>query len=170
MNKAPRLHIRHAEPGDLPAVLKILNHYILHDHCTFDTEPWSVEQKQPWFVSCSPGSPYQLLVAILEGKVAAYAHSSRWRPKNAYDITVETTVYVSPAAQGQGIGMALMERLLSELGGQGLRSAVAGVTQPNPASDHLHLKLGFKKVGTFEQVGYKFGNFHDVTWYRRRLD
>lgn len=169
MSKTRHLRIRHAEPGDLDGILEILNHYILTDHCTFDTEPWSAEQKRPWFESCAPDTPYQLWVATLHDRIAGYAHSSRWRPKNAYDITVETTVYVSHEHQGGGIGLALMERLLTELNGFGLRSAVAGVTQPNPASDELHRKMGFEKVGTFEQVGYKFGNYHDVTWYRKAL-
>lgn len=168
MTGKPR--IRHAGPGDLPGILEILNHYILNDHCTFDTEPWTVAEKAQWFESCAADSPYQLLVATLDGRIAGYAHSSRWRPKNAYDITVETTVYVAWDSQGRGIGRALMQNLLEGLSGYGLRSAVAGVTQPNPASDHLHTSLGFTKVGTFEQVGYKFGNYHDVTWYRRRLD
>lgn len=170
MSASAEVQIRHAQAGDLPGILEILNYYIVNDHCTFDTRPWSIEQKLPWFESCAPDNPYQLWVAVSDGRIHGYAHSSRWRPKHAYDITVETTVYVSPNSQGRGLGKALMERLLSELSGRGLRSAVAGVTQPNPGSDHLHESLGFKKVGTFEQVGYKFGSYHDVTWFRRRID
>ena len=163
------LVIEPARQDDLPAILGILNHYIEHDHCTFDTRPWSVEQKQSWFDGFSDDGPYRLLVARQGDLLLGYVHSNRWRPKNAYDITVETTVYVAPEAGGQGIGYRLMESLFRKIDGQGLHSAVAGVTQPNPASDALHLKLGFERVGTFKEVGYKFGHFHDVTWYRKPL-
>ncbi|MDX1460107.1 MAG: GNAT family N-acetyltransferase [Xanthomonadales bacterium] len=161
--------IEHARDGDLPAILGILNHYIQNDHCTFDTEPWSVAQKQAWFDAHDSAGPYQLLVAREGSEVLAYVHSDRWRPKKAYNVTVETTVYVAPFAHGRGLGQRLMETLFESIHGNGLHSAVAGVTQPNAASDALHLKLGFEKVGTFREVGYKFGQFHDVTWYRKAL-
>jgi phosphinothricin acetyltransferase len=34
---------------------------------------------------------------------------------------------------------------------------IAGIAQPNAASVALHEKIGFKKVGEFEEVGLKFG-------------
>jgi len=161
--------VNNAQLSDLPAILDILNHYIATDHCTFDTEPWSVSQKQAWFDSHDTSGPYQLLVARDGEQLLGYAHSGRWRPKKAYDITVETTVYVHHQAHGRGIGSALMQALFERIAGLGLHSAVAGVTQPNAGSDALHLKLGFERVGTFREVGYKFGQFHDVTWYRKSL-
>ena len=76
--------IENAAPGDLPAILRILNHYVREDHCTFDTDPWTPAQKQDWFDGFAPTGPHQLLVARGEGRISGYAHSAAWRPKRAY--------------------------------------------------------------------------------------
>ena len=158
-----------AGSGDLPGILDILNHHILTHHCVFDTEPWSLKQKEAWFDAFATDGPYRLLVARAGHDILGYAHSSRWRPKSAYDVTAETTVYVSTDYQSGGIGRALMQKLLHGLPGTGLHSAVAGIAQPGPASNRLHESLGFKKIGTYRQVGYKFKRFWDVRWYQKSL-
>lgn len=162
--------IHHAEPGDLPGILAILNHYIRTHHCTFDTERWSVEEKQEWFDAFTPEGPWRLLTARMDDKLIGYAHSTRWRPKAAYDVTVETTVYVSPDHRSKGVGEALMKRLLADLAETDIHSAVAGIAQPNPASNRLHERLGFREVGTYREVGFKFDRYWDVTWYQKIID
>lgn len=137
------------------------------DHCTFDTEPWSVKQKQAWFDAFQADNPYRLLVARAGSQLLGYAHSGAWRPKKAYQVTAETTVYLHPDAAGQGLGARLLRELLATLAAAGVERAVAGVAQPNPASDRLHAALGFARVGTFERVGHKFGRHWDVTWWQR---
>jgi len=69
--------IEHARRDDLPVILAILNHYVQTDHCIFDTEPWSVEQKLRWFEGFTTTGPYQLLVARDGDALLGYAHSSR---------------------------------------------------------------------------------------------
>jgi phosphinothricin acetyltransferase len=156
--------------GDLPDLLDILNHYVLHDHCTFDTEPWSCGDKQTWFDGFRTTGPYRLIVARRGDDVLGYAHSGQWRSKRAYDVTVETTVYLAPTATGQGLGARLLDGLLSSLRGSGALRAVAGIAQPNEASNHLHRKLGYREVGTFHRVGRKFGRDWNVTWFERDID
>jgi phosphinothricin acetyltransferase len=159
--------IHDAGSNDLPGVLDILNHYVVNNHCTFDTRPWSVEQKQDWFDQFSHEGRHRLLIAKSGELLLGYAHSSRWRPKDAYDITVETTVYIHPEQRSRGLGYRLLQRLLEELEGTGVHSAVAGIAQPNEASNRLHERLGYQKVGTFHRVGLKFDQYWDVTWYQR---
>ena len=124
MNASPLSTIEDARPGDLPAVLSILNHYISNDHCTFDTEPWSVAQKQAWFDAFQADNPYRLLVARADGQLLGYAHSGAWRPKKAYQVTAETTVYLHPDAAGQGLGARLLRELLATLAAAGVERAV----------------------------------------------
>jgi L-amino acid N-acyltransferase YncA len=50
---------------------------------------------------------HRLLVADAGGTVQGYAGSMRFRPKPAYETTVETTIYCSPEAAGKGIGSRL---------------------------------------------------------------
>ena len=159
-----------ARPGDLSSLLAILNHYVLHDHCTFDTEPWSPGDKQAWFDGFGTSGPYRLLVARKGERILGYAHSGQWRSKRAYDVTVETTVYLAPEATGQGLGARLLGGLLSSLRGSGALRAVAGVAQPNEASNRLHRSLGYGVVGTFHRVGRKFGRNWDVTWFERDIE
>ncbi len=159
-----------ARPDDLPGLLDILNHYVLNDHCTFDTEPWSRTGKQAWFDGFGPSGPYRLLVARRAGHLLGYAHSGQWRGKRAYDVTVETTVYLAPDATGQGLGLRLLGELLTSLRGTGALRAVAGIAQPNEASNRLHRALGYREVGTFHRVGRKFGRDWDVTWFERDIE
>lgn len=169
LSEAGPVTIEHAGPGDLPAILDILNHYVLNDHCTFDTDAWRPAQKRAWFDGFTTQGPYRLLVARAPTQLLGYAHSGQWRPKRAYDVTVETTVYVAPDALGQRIGSRLLERLLELLRGTGALRAVAGVAQPNEASNRLHEALGYRPVGTFHGVGHKFGRDWDVRWYERDI-
>mgnify|MGYP001823492298 CR=1 FL=1 len=163
-------HIEDAVAGDLPAILDILNHYVRSDHCTFDTEPWTPAQKADWFGQFRAAGPHRLLVARQDDRLTGYAHSAAWRPKRAYDVTVETTVYVAPGALGRGLGTALLGRLLELLRGSGALRAVAGIAQPNDASNRLHEVLGYRPVGTFHRVGRKFGRDWDVAWFERDIE
>ena len=47
--------------------------------------------------------------------------------------------------------------------------AYGGVALPNPASVTLHERLGFKLVGTFREVGFKFGKYWNVSWFEKDL-
>ena len=109
------------------------------------------------------------MVADRDGTVIGFCCSTPFKNRAAYDISVETTVYLSEAATGQGIGKRLYETLLDNLSGIGLHGAYAGVALPNDASVNLHESLGFRKVGTYEEVGWKFGKYWDVAWFELRL-
>jgi phosphinothricin acetyltransferase len=161
--------IRHGLPGDLGGILDILNHYILHTHHTFDTEPFSIDDKQDWMEQFSEDGPYQLLVAETGGQITAYAHSGPFKPKPGYRSSVETTVYVHPDHHGQGLGTQVYQTLLDRLPSTGLHRACGGIALPNPASIQLHETLGFVEVGTFHETGLKFGEYRDVAWYEKAL-
>jgi len=162
--------VEHARSGDLQGILDILNHYILGDHCTFDTKPWTVKQKQQWFDGFDPDGPYRLIVARHGANVLGYTSSTRWRPKKASEVTAETTVYVHPEHLGKGLGRQLLGHLLDHLAESGLHSVVAGVAQPNAVSNHLHELMGFEVIGTYREVGFKFERYWDVTWYQKRFN
>ena len=44
----------------------------------------------------------------------------------------------------------------------------ACVTSSNAGSIALHERMGFARVGEFPASGYKFGQWHGVTWLCRR--
>jgi L-amino acid N-acyltransferase YncA len=115
------------------------------------------------------GATHQFLVAEEGGGVVGYAYACRWAERAAYDWSVEVSVYIDAAHQGQGIGRALYAELFDRLAAQGFRIAVAGVTLPNPASIALHESMGFEPVGAFRDVGWKEGAWRDVDYWQRPL-
>ena len=135
---------------------------------TFDFDAPTVDW---WRGVLADNGPAQneLLVAVEDGEVLGYAKSGRFKERPGYDTTRETSAYVHEDHRGRGVGTALYRELLGRLDRSGLRTAVAGVTQPNPASDRLHAAFGFTEVGTFVDVGEKFGKPWSVRWYQRPL-
>ena len=163
------LSIRPARRDDLPRLTEIYNHYVIHTPITFDLEPYSVERRAAWFAQFAPTGRHRLLVAEEDGQIVGYAGTTQFRVKPAYDTTVETTVYSSHGAVGKGIGRALYAALFTAIAGENVNRIVGGYTLPNPASHKLHEQFGFRPVGVFSQVGYKFGRYWDVAWTERPL-
>ena len=161
--------IRAAERSDLEAVNEIYNHYVRTSPATFDLEPMEMGRRAEWFEEHDPSGPYRLLVAVEGGRVLGWVTSSRLRPRPAYATSVETSVYVAPAAVGRGIGGRLYEALFAGLAGLDLHRAYAGVTLPNDRSVRLHLGAGFRQVALFTEQGRKFGRYWDVAWFERPI-
>ena len=161
--------IRPARGEDLPRLTEIYNHYVIHTPITFDLEPYTVERRAAWFAQFAPTGRHRLLVAEEDGQVVGYAGTVQFRVKPAYDTTVETTVYSSPETLGKGIGRRLYAGLFEAIAGENINRIVGGYTLPNPASQKLHEQFGFRPVGVFSQIGYKFGRYWDVAWTERPL-
>lgn len=159
--------IRTGEESDLPELTAIYNHYVTSTPITFDLTPSTVEERRTWFDAHPPTGPHRLLVAEEAGTILGYATSSRFRPKPAYLPSVETSVYLSPDAVGRGVGSRLYEALFAALATEDVHRAYAGIALPNAASERLHLRFGFTPVGTFREVGRKFGRYWDVLWLER---
>ena len=163
--------VRPATEDDLPALTDIYNHYIVTTPITFDLQPLTVDGRRAWFVDHSHGGRHRLLVAtegtVGRGQAIGCATSSRFRPKAAYDTTVESSVYCRADVVGRGIGSALYRALFDVLKNEDINRIVAGVTLPNPASIALHERCGFRPVGTLSSVGRKFDRYWDVAWFER---
>jgi phosphinothricin acetyltransferase len=163
------ISIRSAVLADLPRLTEIYNHYVIHTPVTFDVEPYTVERREAWFSQFAASGRYRLFVAEENGAVVGYAGTTRFRPKAAYETTVETTIYCDPLAIGKGIGSRLYGALFEALEGEDIRRIVGGYTLPNAASAALHERFGFQRVGIFTENGRKFGRYWDVAWNERPL-
>lgn len=162
--------IRDALLSDLPRLTEIHNYYVLNTHITFDVQPFTPEQRLTWFHEHAAGQRYRLLVAEEPGLgVLGYATTGRHRAKAAYDTTVEASIACDPNAAGHGIGTKLYHALFHALANEDINRIVAGIAQPNVASNALHEKFGFKLIGTFSAVGRKFDKYWDVKWLERPL-
>lgn len=165
------VQVRPGVEADLEALTTLYNHYVRETPITFDTEPFTPEERRPWLLSHPEDGPHRLRVATDADsqEILGYATSSPYRAKPAYATSVETTVYVAPGAGGRGIGSLLYTSLFDALAGEDLHRAYAGIAQPNEASARLHARFGFRHVGTYREVGRKFGRYWDVAWYEKPL-
>jgi phosphinothricin acetyltransferase len=162
------IQIRSVARHDLPRLTEIYNHYVVRTPVTFDIEPYTVEGRVQWFQQFANTGRYRLLVAEDGGTILA--GTTRFRPKAAYETTVETTIYCAPQAIGKRIGRRLYEALFRALDGEDIHRFVAGYALPNPGSAALHAHFGFKLVGVFTQNGRKFGKYWDVGWMEKIAD
>jgi phosphinothricin acetyltransferase len=161
--------IRRIEEADLPALLDVYNYYVLNTPITFDVKPRTIEQRRVWLQSFAPGGRHQCFVAVRDGEAIGWASSGRFKDRAAYDTSVETSVYLKHGVERHGVGRRLYTALFEALAREDVHRAFAGITQPNEASVAIHEAFGFSYVGTYREVGRKFGRFWDVAWYQKEL-
>ncbi len=159
---------RRAGDGDLPRITDIYNRYIVDSHVSFDTDPWSLDQRQDWWQTYESGDgPWQVWVAETDGRVIGASWSSRFRPRPAYDSSVETTIVFDPEATGAGLGTRLYRALLDDLDARGVHRQYAIVALPNDASVALHHKLGYQTQAVQDEVGFKMGRYWSTMLLQR---
>lgn len=160
------LTIRRAVLNDLSAMTEIYNYEVINGVATFDLEPKSVEERKNWFHQHNVGN-HPLYVAQVGTEVAGYASLSQYRAKEAYNSTVELSIYISPLFRGKGIATALMGFILEEAKKDStIHTVVSVITSGNSASERLHEKFGFEFCGRIKEVGFKHGRYLDISNYR----
>jgi phosphinothricin acetyltransferase len=155
--------IRPVTPADAVEIAEIYNHYVKTTVITFEELPVSVKEMNSRVVKITEGHPW--IVYVQQDKIMGYAYATEWKKRTAYRHTVETTIYLSPEVKRNGIGTVLYTELLDLLRKNKFHAAIGGIALPNEASIALHEKLGFKKIGKFMEVGYKFDRWVDVGYW-----
>jgi len=165
----PAAAIRPAQPDDVTAITRIYAHAVQHGTASFELEPPNeAEMARRRDVLIAGQFPY--LVAELDGAVAGYAYAGPYRARTAYRFTLEDSVYIAPHAQRRGIGRALLDRLIVESEERGYRQMIAVIgDSAQEASIALHAAAGFRLIGTFDAVGFKFGRWLDSVLMQRAL-
>ena len=162
------LRIRIATPQDAAAIAAIYAPIVSGSTVSFELDAPSDDEMRRRIEATLPGLPW--LVSLDErGDVDGYAYAGKHRERPAYQWSVDCTVYVREGSRGRGVGRRLYCQLLSTLKALGYHHAYAGIAMPNAASVALHTAMGFQSVGTFREVGYKFGAWRDVSWWQCRL-
>lgn len=156
--------IRPCSPQDAPAIAAIYDHYVRETVVTFEETPVPADEMARRIEDVTARFPW--LVWEESGAVLGYAYAAPWKQRSAYRFTVETTIYLAADNCGRGIGRKLYGALLDEIRGRGLHCAVGCIALPNPASIALHEKLGFREIGRFPEVGWKFGRWVDVGYWQ----
>jgi L-amino acid N-acyltransferase YncA len=154
------MEIRTATIDDAEAIRTIYNHEVVTSTATFDLTPRSVQEQRTWLIERS--GAHVVTVGQVDNEVVGFGALSSYRTRPAYNTTVEDSLYVSPSRHGEGIGLVLLQDLVSRATGHGFHTMVARISHESVGSVGLHAKVGFAEVGHERQVGRKFGRWLDV--------
>ncbi len=159
--------IRPATGGDLGEINAIYNYYVAHSTCVWETTPCSEAERKAWYEE--HGETMPILVAECDGRILGWASLSSFRTAYTLAGTLEDSIYVHHDFQRQGIGSALLTRLIQAARRKGLRSILANISADQEPSIRLHEKFGFQKAAHLRQVGRKFGRWHDAVYMQLLL-
>ena len=153
------LLIRDSRPEDVPAITAIFGHAVVYGNASFETDPPDAREiGRRRDALLAAGFPY-LVAEDAAGRVVGYSSAGTYRPRPGYRFTVENSVYVEPDRQGQGIGLALLPRLIERCETLGFRLMVAVIGDlANRASIRLHERCGFRHAGLLPAIGWKHGH------------
>jgi phosphinothricin acetyltransferase len=130
--------VRDAARADLPAVAAIYTHYVLKTTTTFNTQVRTPAEWTDRFETHVERGPYHLLVAERAGRVEGYVETQPFRPKPAYDPSVELSIYVAPDTTAAGVGRALFDALLARLATGDFHRLYSVIALPNDRSVRFH--------------------------------
>ncbi len=177
--------IRSGLPADIPAIAAIYAHAVLHGTASWELEPPGEAEMQRRFEAVLAGG-YPYLVAERDGAILGYAYAGAYRPRPAYRATVENSIYITPAAQGLGIGGLLLDALIqacaergfcqmtliqacAERGFRQMIAVIGDGTGASIGSRRLHERAGFRLIGVAEKVGFKHGRWLDQMLMQKEL-
>lgn len=163
------MEIRDARPADLPGILVIYNEVIETSTAIYADDTVGLADREAWFADRLAGG-FPVLVATDATGVTGYASFVRFRPHPGYRYTVEHSVHIRGDQRGRGVGKALMEALIPRARAMGMHVMVAAIDAANAGSIRFHERLGFELVGSFPEIGRKFGRWLDLACMQLILD
>jgi len=161
--------IRPSRDEDVAAITAIYAHHVLHGVASFEeVPPDETEIARRRGNILTRGLPY--LVAERDGHVVGYCYAGPFRPRIGYRYTLEDSIYVDASEVGRGIGRLLLAPVVERCTELGYRQMVAVIGgRETLASIRLHEALGFKHIGVFSGVGFKFDRWVDTVLMQRAL-
>lgn len=161
------ISIRPVKISDADFCLSLYSKYVVGSAVSFELEAPSLEEFSNRIDTISKRFPY--LVAEENGNVIGYAYASAYRDRAAYQWNVEVSIYVEDQNKKSGVATALYTQLFIELELIHICKAFAVIALPNDASVGFHHKMGFVKFATYQNVGFKLNQWHDVLWMERTI-
>lgn len=168
------MEIRNVEISDAAALLGIYAPYVEKTAISFEYEVPSLEVFTERIRNISAAFPY--IVAEENGRILGYCYVGTFHERQAYDKSVETSIYVSEQARGRGIGRKLYEYMEKELKARGIKNLYACISytadeehDENLTNDSMrfHEKMGYKLCGHFHECGLKFGKWYDMIYMEK---
>lgn len=160
--------IRDAVPEDLPAILRITNDAISATTANWAWAPVPLAAREAWFEE-RRARGFPVIVAVADGAVVGFGSYGEFRHADGYCHTVEHSVYVDGHVRRQGIGAALLDRLIDAARRDGKHVILGGIEAGNEPSLALHRRAGFVETGRLPQVGRKFDRWLDLVFMQKLL-
>lgn len=148
--------------SDYKGISRIYAQGIATGMATFETEipDWN-QWDQKYLSTCR-------IVAECDAQVVGFAVLSQVSKRYVYRGVAEVSLYVADSFRRKGIGEMLLRKLIKESENEGFWTLQAGIFPENKTSINLHLKCGFRIVGSREKIGQLHGQWHDNTFMERR--
>ena len=163
------LAVRAARPDDADAICRIYNQGIEDRVATLETEPRTPEERRQWLAARGPRHPV-IVAEDAHGAVRGWGSLNPFNPRGAYRFVADFSIYVERGARGQGVGRAMLERLI-ELGREyGYHKLVLSAFPTNASGMALYERLGFRTVGIYEEQGQLDGRWVDTIAMEKLLD
>ena len=160
---------RKAELKDAESILSIYKYYVEKTAITFEWTNPSVEEFRSRMKKTLKKYPY--IVAEQNGEIVGYAYTGSFVGREAYDWSVETTIYLKENIRGKGLGRKLYQLIENISKAQNIVNLYACIGYPEEDDEYLtknsaqfHEHLGFKLIGKFEKCGYKFNRWYHMVW------
>ena len=161
--------IRTARSEDAAALAAIYAPFVTDTVVSFEFDAPSVEEFQRRIEATSTAFAYVVAEVVESGEIAGYAYYGTLRSRPAYQWAAETSIYLSPAHQGRGLGSVLVEAIERLMAAQGIALSVACITSDNAGSIAFHERLGYEHCGEFCNCAFKLGRWLSVTWMEKQL-
>ena len=160
----------HPDPSDIAAMTAIYHHHVLHGTASFEIDPPSIGDMESR-MSALMAKEYPVLIAEkYDGVIVGFAYAGPHKPRAAYNQTVEDSVYLDKDCLGKGIGRQLLTALINAAAARGFYQMMAVIgDSANTASIGLHSALGFRHIGTAQEIGFKFGRRLDIVYMQKAL-
>ncbi|OBH21508.1 GCN5 family acetyltransferase [Mycobacterium sp. E3247] len=159
--------VRPASAEDAAACRAIYRPYVEDTVISWEIDVPSVREMAARIATAREAHDW--LVLERDGRVVGFAYGHALRRLPTFQWSAETGIYVDLEHHRTGGGRQLYTRLLHRLRERGYRTAFAGITQPNEASNGFHRSFGFHDAGLYRRTAWKDGRWHDVAWMQLEL-
>ena len=163
-----KIEIERYQVQDAPAILEIINYYIINSTAIYDYNPRTLES-QKLILDDKIKNGFPIIVAKFDGKTVGFGLYSEFRFKEAYKHTVEHSIYVNPDYQGKNIGHLLLEHLITLAKNQKFHTMIGVIDSENTGSIAFHEKFGFEVAGVLKETGYKFDRWLNSVFMQKIL-
>lgn len=147
---------------DMASVLAIYAEGLATRNATFETRvPTARQLRSRWLHDLA-------WVAELDGRIVGWTAITAVSNRECYAGVGETSVYVTEAARGRGVGKALLFTQVNEADKAGLWTLQTSIFPENRASLALHHSAGYRTLAVRTRIAQLDGVWRDTVLLERR--